>query len=325
MIGSRVPQFDGSAIIGNSDILVMETDEYQNKFKYFKPKAILLNNIEYDHPDFFPSPDDYSRVFIEFIKKIPAKGFLVANYDDPIIKKTAAVNCLGKIISYAIESPADYNAYDIKTENNKTFFKVKLSEAENEDGFLGDFSISLIGKHNVYNALAVICASIELGVELRDIRGSLSEFAGTTRRMETMGAYKGVEIIDDYAHHPTEIRATLSALKEKYKDNEILVVFHPHTYSRTKALLNDFAESFSDADKIIVLDIYGSAREVHGGAHSRDLVEKIKKNNCGKEVVYIPNLLEAEKYLRQKLVRGQKLVLMGAGDVFRIGENLLKN
>lgn len=328
MVGSRVPQFDGSSLVGNSDILIAETDEYQNKFQYFNPKAIILNNIEYDHPDFFPSFDDYLKVFIEFLKKIPKKGFLIANYDDSVIKRFASVNCLGKVISYGIKEEGDYSAYDIRAEKGKTYFKVKLKDNGEEslaDNFLGDFSISLAGQHNVYNALAVIVASIELGVELTDIRTYLEEFQGTARRMEIMGKFKGAIIIDDYAHHPTEIKATLAALREKYKANEIVAVFHPHTFSRTKAMLDDFSKSFALADQVIVLDIYGSAREKQGGVHSRDLLEKIKKVEPGKNALYLPDLFEVEKYLRQNIKKDQIIALMGAGDVFRIGEKLIKD
>jgi UDP-N-acetylmuramate--alanine ligase len=354
MVGSFVPQFDGLALAGKSDYLVIEADEYQNKLKYFNPKGVLLNNIDYDHPDFFPTEEEYKNVFIEFIKKIPKSGFLIANFDDPIIRKIAGVNCLGKVISYAINESADYVAYNIKAEGGKQYFKVKLGvgdDIDEDDSFgennLGDFSIGLSGKHNISNALAVIATSIEFRIELVDIRKYLSEFTGTARRMQILGEFKGATIIDDYAHHPTEIKATLEGARQTYKDKKIIVVFHPHTFTRTKALLDDFAKSFGDADEIIVLDIYGSAREKQarlsdattrqGGVHSRDLVEAIKKQESPsrsrraeadkkttkQEIKYISTLKECEEYLRKNIERGDVVILMGAGDVFRIGENLV--
>ncbi len=347
MVGARVEQLQGSGLAGESNYLVAELDEYQNKLQYFNPRMVLLNNIDYDHPDFFPTADAYRQVFIDFIKKIPAKGFLVANWDDKTVRSVAGVNCKGKLISYGIYEAADYVAYDIKEQGGRQFFKVKFGvgdEEENEKplsggshlaaaggaaaegNLLGDFSIQLPGRYNISNALAVIAAAIELGVELRNIREQLADFEGADRRMQTLGKFRGATIIDDYAHHPTEIKAALAGARARHQDKKIIVVFHPHTFTRTKALLDDFARSFGEADEVIVLDIYGSAREQQGGVHSRDLVEKIKEQGAGKreqKIIYIPTLAECEKYLRDNIERGDVVLLMGAGDVFRIGENLV--
>jgi UDP-N-acetylmuramate--alanine ligase len=133
MVGARVPQFNGCSVVAKSDYLIIEADEYQNKLQYYKPKAVLLNNIDYDHPDFFPSRTDYENAYIEFIKKRPAKGFLVANFDDPIIRKIAQVNCRGKVITYAIDEAADYVAYDIKADRGKQYFKVKLGVGDSDE------------------------------------------------------------------------------------------------------------------------------------------------------------------------------------------------
>lgn len=331
MVGAEVPQFKGAGLTGASDTMVIEADEYQNKLKFFKPQAVILNNIEYDHPDFFPSEEEYINVFIEFIKKIPKKGWLVVNLDDPILKKISHVNCRGKVVSYAINEAADYVAYDIKHQNNQQFFKVKLGTSsllEDEDlsdQELGDFSIKLPGRHNVYNALAVIVAATEFNIELSVIRKYLSDFTGTTRRMQVMGQYRGATIIDDYAHHPTEVKATIAAARELYGDKKLRVVFHPHTFTRTKAFLTDFAKSFTGVDEVIVLDIYGSAREEQGGVHARDLVEKISKKSevRSQKIKYIPALEECEEYLRETVERGDIILLMGAGDVFRVGEKLV--
>jgi UDP-N-acetylmuramate--alanine ligase len=336
LVGTYVPQFSGGALVGRSDHLIVEADEYQNKLSFFDPKAVLLNNIDYDHPDFFPTEDDYIRVFIEFIKKIPPKGFLVANFDDPIIRKVANVNSRCKVISYSLDEPADYVAYDIRQSGADQFFKVKLGVDETDDGDdigqsdLGDFKIKLAGRHNIYNALAVIAASIELGVDLVSLRTHLSEFAGTARRMQIMGNFRGATIIDDYAHHPTEIRSTLEGIRAQYGGNRLIVVFHPHTFSRTKALLGQFAQSFQNADTVVVLDIFGSAREEQGGVHSRELVEGIiatnrNRGNDDQKVEYIATLTEAEEYLRKNIERNDVVVLMGAGDVFVIGEKLVSD
>ncbi len=330
LVGSKVKQFDGCSLSGKSDYMVAEVDEYQNKFKYFFPKAVILNNIDYDHPDFFPTPEDYKQVFIDFIGKISAKGFLVINLDDPIIRKIAEVNSKAKIISYAIKESADYVAYDIKVKDGRQYFKVKIAvedEGDGEDereGLLGDFSIQLPGKYNISNALAVIATCIELDIPLVQIREHLGDFQGTNRRMQVLGKFKGATIIDDYAHHPTEVKAALAGARAMHKNKKITVVFHPHTFTRTKALFNEFANSFLDADKVIVLDIYGSAREEQGGVSSDDLAKAIKQS--GQEnTIHISTLKKCEEYLRENIERDEIVILMGAGDVFRIGENLIKD
>ncbi len=331
VVGSKVPQFGANNLVGKSDYFVLEADEYENKLQFLEPKGVLLNNIDYDHPDYFPDTEAYSGVFIDLLKRLPASGFLTANYDDPVIRKVAWANCRAKKISYAIDEAADYVAYDIKQLGTRQYFKVKLAGHGDEDGFeevdMGGFSIQLPGRHNISNALAVIAASIELDIDLYKIRQSLEEFTGTARRMQVMGEFRGATIIDDYAHHPTEIKASLAGARERYRGHPLTVVFHPHTFTRTKALLDDFSLSFKDADKLIVLDIYGSAREIQGGVHSRDLVGKIEDQPEGsrpQEIKYIASLKEAEAYLRETARRDEVIILMGAGDVFRIGEGLVK-
>ncbi len=327
LVGSRVPQFGGSGLVGSSDYLVAELDEYQNKFQYFNPKIVLLNNIEYDHPDFFPDEESYTQVFIDLIKKIPSSGILVANYDDPLVRKIAAVNCKGKVVSYGIKEYADLIAYELVQKDGQNFFKVKFGSEEEEnpeESILGGFVTNLIGKHNVSNALAIIALGLELGLDLATLRTHLEDFKGTSRRLEVLGKYKGVPILDDYAHHPTEIKTTLEAIRKNYPEKKIITVFHPHTFTRTKALLKEFSESFKDTDKVIVVDIYGSAREEQGGVHSRDLVKGINKEEKKDKASYIATLKEAEKYLRENIAPDEVIVLMGAGDVFRVGEGLLE-
>jgi UDP-N-acetylmuramate--alanine ligase len=346
LVGARVEQFDGAGTYGESDYLIIEADEYQNKLKYYNPKAVLLNNIDHDHHDFYPTLESYISAFTDFMQKIPKKGFFVTNFDDEIIARTANVNCKGKVISYALNrEDVDFYAYDIKQQGMKQYFKVRLNsrnatscvQEENEakknakycvpteSEELGDFSISLLGKHNIYNALAVIATSIELGVDLKDIRTSLEEFIGTDRRLRVMGKFNGATIIDDYGHHPTEIKATLAGLRAAYPKEKITAVFHPHTFTRTKALLNEFAQSFSDADKVLVLDIYGSAREKQGGVSSLDLIAKMKEIEPVKEFIHVTDLADCEKYLRANVERGEIVILIGAGDIFRVGEALVND
>lgn len=322
MVGAQVKQLGGNTMVGTSDYLVIEADEYQNKLQYYYPKALLLNNIDFDHPDFFKSKSDYKNVFVDFVKKIPKKGFLVANFDDAQVRSVSE-SSLCRIVSYAINEAADYVAYNIKLNNGKQYFNVKFGVDE-DSGDLGEFSISLSGKHNIYNALAVIATSIELNISLSNIRTHLEDFTGAARRMEIMGKFRGALIIDDYAHHPTEVKSTISGVREFYQDKRLVVVFHPHTFTRTKELIDDFAHSFDEVDELIVLDIYGSVRENHGGVHSLDLLDKIKKHNANLKTNYLPTLSDVENYLRDNISSRDLILLMGAGDIFRVGQNLIK-
>lgn len=325
LVGSRVPQFKGSSLIGASKYFVAEVDEYQNKLQYFFPQMVILNNIEFDHPDFFKDQASYAKVFAEFIKKIPAAGILVANNNDRETKKILKY-CSGKIITYDVSpegqtvATVNYLAHNLRIAGGQQIFSVND---------FGDFKISLWGLHNVYNALAVIASSRALNVSIIDIKKHLAGFKGTERRAQSLGKYRGALIIDDYAHHPTEIKTTLEGLRLRYSQKNIVTVFHPHTFTRTKALFKDFVKSFESADELIILDIYGSARETKGGVSSAELMKAIIKYNKTKKnsqiVKYIKTIPEAAKYLQAKLNREDVLLLMGAGDVFRVADILLKN
>lgn len=324
LTGARVPQFKGSTLIGSSRLFVAEVDEYQNKLQYFKPQGIVLNNIEFDHPDFFKDQAAYSKVFADFLKKLPAKGFAVLNNGDPEIRKIMKY-VRGRYATYDIDRGAgaptvNYLASGLKRRGDFQVFSVND---------YGEFKIRLFGEHNVLNALAVIAAARFLGVPLAAIKKGLASFKGTERRAQILGRYHGALIIDDYAHHPTEIRATLAGLRSFYgPKKKIRVLFHPHTYTRTKALFDDFAASFEEADEVSVLDIYGSAREKQGGVSSAQLVRAIEKHNrpIGKKqaIRHLPTLEQASRCFSKELRTGEILLLMGAGDVFRVGEAILK-
>jgi UDP-N-acetylmuramate--alanine ligase len=323
LVGSRVPQFKGSSLLGKSKYFVAEVDEYQNKLQYFNPYGVVLNNIEFDHPDFFKDQASYTKVFADFVKKIPANGFLVVNNSDPEINKIKKY-CRGQILTYDILPPnktvatVNYLAHDLKIRKGYQTFLVND---------LGEFKISLWGEHNIYNALAVIAAARALKVTIPDIKKHLAGFKGTERRAQILGKYKGALIIDDYAHHPTEIKTTLEGIRAHYNNKNLITVFHPHTYTRTKALFKDFVKSLSAADELIVLDIYGSAREKQGGVSSAQLVREIikynKQNKIIQKVSNISTITQAIIYLKPKLKSQNVLLLMGAGDVFRVGEGLL--
>jgi len=323
-----VPQFKGSSLKGSSRYFIAEVDEYQNKFQYFKPQGVVLNNIDYDHPDFFKTKFSYTQVFIDFIKKIPPAGFLVMNNHDPICRQIKKY-CHGRVIDYGFKifgqsslAPV-YQAYNLKTVSGYQVFSVAYKNKE-----IGQFKIKLWGEHNILNALAVVAAARELKVSWLDIRHHLAGFHGAERRAQVLGHYHQALIIDDYAHHPTEIVATLRGLNIHYPSQRMRVVFHPHTFTRTKALFKDFVHSFSGPEELIILDIYGSAREKQGGVSSAQLVKAIKKYNQIKgirqKVKHIKTIAEVVKYLKKSLQPKDLLLLLGAGDVFRVGQYLLK-
>jgi len=329
LVGSRVPQFSGSSLGGSSRYLIAEVDEYQNKLQYFKPRGVVLNNIDYDHPDFFKTKSSYTKVFAYFLKKIPAAGWLVVSAEDAEIKKIKKY-CRGRVISYGLDSSAigpdaraAYIATAVRPAVSYQSFRVRQGKKD-----LGEFKIRLFGRHNILNALAVIAAARELQTPLPLIRKHLAAFRGTERRAQTLGNYKGALIIDDYAHHPTEIKATLAGLRAQWPRRRLITVFHPHTFTRTKAFFQDFAASFRASDELIILDIYGSAREKQGGVSSRQLAAAVQAGNRGKGIKQavrnIPTMPAAAAYLRRHLRGGDILLLMGAGDVFRLGQDLLK-
>jgi UDP-N-acetylmuramate--alanine ligase len=304
LIGSYVPQFKGSILSNTqSKILIAELDEYQNKLQHFKPKGVLLNNIDYDHPDFFKTKKQYLQVFIDFIKKIPKNGFLVANYDDDLVFKIKD-HCQAQIISYGFSKK---RKVDFLISNyNLNSFKVNGQT----------FKIKLFGRHNVLNSTAVIATASYFKV---NVKKSLANFKGTDRRSDLIGNYQGIDIYDDYAHHPSEVRACLKSFKERFFSKRLVLVFHPHTFTRTKKFFKEFASSLQLADKLAILEIYGSAREEQGGISSLDLAKAVSS-----QAKYLKDFQSASSWLKKTLRKNDILLLMGAGDVFRVKEILCR-
>lgn len=320
LVGARVPQFKGSALLGKSNYFIAEADEYQNKLQYFQPQGIVLNNIDYDHPDYFKTKSAYFQVFADFTAKLKQSGFLVVNVADAQIRKLLP-KVKGKVFTYALASqikdkkiPVTLLGHSLRRVGAWQYFQVND---------LGEFKIKLLGKHNIANALAVLTTGLALGLDPRDLKKALASFSGTARRAELLGEYQGIPVFDDYAHHPTEVKAVLQAFKEAYPDKRLVTVFHPHTFTRTKALFKDFITSFDQADILGILEIYGSAREKQGGVSSRDLIKALKVNNRQKPVFYLTDFPQTVSWLKKTLKTDDILLLIGAGDIFRVGEELL--
>lgn len=319
IVGSQVISWRGSALSGKGEYFVAEADEYQNKLMYYDPWSVILTSVDWDHPDFFPDFSEYKKVFKSFVEKIPRAGFLVV-WGDSVDTLEASKLAKCKTITYGFGEDCDYKItnYAPRIINEIHMQSFEIINGENS---LGIFETPLVGKHNVLNAAAVIALCHEMCLDAEKIKKSLKEFKGTSRRFEQIGMFENAILIDDYAHHPDEIRATLKGAQEYFKGKRIWTVFHPHTFTRTKALLQEFAQSFDDADKAIVIDIYGSAREKQGGVSSNDLVNLINKYHSGR-ADYISNIDEAVKYLEEKAGKYDVLITMGAGDVWKIGKKL---
>lgn len=322
VIGSRVRQWGGNAIVGESEHFIIEADEFQNKLALYDPKAAILTSVDYDHPDFFKTLAEYEKVFADFVAKIPKTGFLVVWGDSASTNKIACA-CQCDIIKYGFMEDNDVVISNLKLQISNEIpnlksqkFNISFSEKD-----LGEFEIQLVGKHNALNAASVIATCHWLNLDMEKVREALKKFEGTSRRFEIIGERNGAILIDDYGHHPEEIRVTLKATRELYPDKNIIAVFHPHSYSRTEALLQDFAQSFDDADKVIVLDIYGSARENTGNVSSLDLVKLINKYNRDK-AEHIPTIDEAVEFLQDKIGENDIVLAIGAGNVFEVVNKL---
>lgn len=314
-IGGILESIHGNMRIGRSGLFVTEACEYTNSFLRFFPKVGLILNIEADHLDFFKDIDDIRASFRKFAQLIPEDGALIINDDiDRVGEITERLSC--RIITFGTKPEADYHAADISYDDraNGTFRLRRFGQ----DG--GIITLGVPGAHNIMNALAALALSDLLGVDPQAAQKALAAFHGTTRRFEYKGQVNGVTIVDDYAHHPTAVTATLTTAR-KIPHRTLWCVFQPHTYTRTKAFLHEFAEALCLADKVILTDIYAARETDTLGVSSADIQALIQKN--GKECFYFHTFEEIEKFILKNCINGDLLITMGAGNVVNIGENLL--
>jgi UDP-N-acetylmuramate--alanine ligase len=311
-IGGRVINWGSNALMGKGDFFIIEADEFQNKLKLYNPKAVILTSLDWDHPDCYRDFNAYKKAFREFVARIPRAGFLFV-WGDSADTLEIAQSAKCQVIRYGFLEGNDFLIRDHK------FQDFKITDSRGKD--YGRFHMQLIGKHNILNMAGVIAFCSKFNINLEKIREAVRSFRGTSRRFEYIGLRNGAILIDDYGHHPEEIKATLGAAREIYPDKNIIAVFHPHSYSRTQALLSDFAQSFDAADKVIVLDIYGSARETSGQVNSQNISDLINKYCSGKSV-YIPTIKEAVAYLQDRVGAKDIVLAIGAGNVFEVVEKL---
>lgn len=315
-IGGIYKPVGGNIRIGSSDRFVTEACEYTNSFLSFYPKVSIILNIEEDHLDFFKDIHDIRNSFHEFARLLPPDGTLIINGDiDHCEELTADLVC--KVITYGSSPGFDYYPKNITydTSGCPSFHLMR------KDGKEESFSLRVPGEHNVYNAIAAIVLADLLDISDTVTAKALLHYGGTDRRFEYKGKMNGCTIIDDYAHHPTEIKATLHAA-QNYPHHTIWCVFQPHTYTRTKTFLHEFAESLSLSDEIVLADIYAAREKDTLGISSRTLQAEIEK--LGHRCYYFSTFEEIENFLQKNCTKDDLLITMGAGDVVKIGENLLK-
>ena len=315
-LGGILPSIGGNIRVGGTNYFVAEACEYTNSFLSFFPKIELILNVDADHLDFFKDLDDIASSFHRFAALLPEDGTLIINRDTAKYDVVTDQLTCG-IITYSTGGDADYTAEDVHFDENGCASFVCLERGKP----IGTFRLLIPGMHNVSNSLAVIALGRKLGLSPEIIAQGIADFHGADRRFERKGTAFGATIIDDYAHHPTEIRAALTAaLQTPHK--KLWVVFQPHTYTRTKALLPDFADALSLADHIVLSDIY-AAREVNTvGISSEDLRAEIEKR--GTQADYFSSFEEILEFLKTQLKEGDLLITMGAGNIVDVGEDLLR-
>ena len=317
VIGGKLKSIGRNAVLGEGDFIVAEADESDGSFLKFSPAIAVVTNIDREHLDFYADMDAIKQVFLDFIDRIPFYGLAVLCLDNeplqgllPHIKK--------RLTTYGRSTQADYQARDIRFGEMKSRFTVVHREED-----LGEFVLSMPGMHNVYNALAAIAVGRELDIPLADIKRSLEAAEGVQRRMEIKGEADGITVVDDYGHHPTEIQVTLDAVKANWPQRRKVVVFQPHRYTRTQALMEEFTRSFNNSDVLIVLPIYAASENPIPGVSGEALGECIRAHGH-RNVTCLDSLAACVDHLEKSLEPDDLLLTLGAGDVYRAGEMLLE-
>lgn len=314
---SGVPGLVGNGHIGSGKYFVAEADEYKKselqnepKFLDLPLKHIIITSIELDHPDMYQTAEEVYQAFYQLTTKVPRDGLIVACADWPLVRRIINRLVDRPCLTYGFDPSAMYQIVDF-VDAEQTSFSLKTADEQ-----LGPFRLPLPGKHNALNAAAAIILTKALGVNVETITKTLATFAGPERRFQVLGEFNGAPVIDDFAHHPTALRYLLDATRHRYPGKRIVAVFQPHTYSRTGKLLKEFASSLLAADKIILLNIYASAREKSGYVTIKDLLTEVAKQRP--DVEFRANLPEVAQYLRGFLSKNDVLLLIGAGDVNKI-------
>ncbi|MGB2959661.1 MAG: UDP-N-acetylmuramate--L-alanine ligase [Bacteroidota bacterium] len=316
IVGGRLRGLAGSnARLGQGDFIVVEADEFDRSFLSITPTIAVLTTLETDHLDCYRDLEDIKSAFIQFARKVPFYGFVVLCLDEPALQEIIP-KLKKKIITYGFNQQADLQAVDILHQESTSRFLVV-----HEGRDLGQITLEIPGKHNVQNALAAIAVGLQLNVPFEKVKTGIEKFSGVFRRWEQKADIRGVTVIDDYAHHPTEIRATLEGAKAGWR-RRVVCVFQPHLYSRTRDFYDDFGRSFFNADVLVITDVYPAREEPIQGV-SGELVANAAKEFGHKQVHYVPDKKNVPDFLMSMKRQGDIIITMGAGDVWRYGEEFV--
>lgn len=318
IVGGVIESFGSNARLGKSDLMVVEGDESDRSFLMLSPTIAVVTNIDREHMDRYSDMTDVKQSFADFANKVPFYGASVLCLDDPHVQ-TILPDVKRRRITYGLSAQADVSARGIKY-NDSFGSRFTVSRGMEE---MGEVELNVPGLHNVYNALAGIAVGFELEIEFEKIRDALNSFKGVGRRFEKRGEVAGVLIVDDYAHHPTEVKATLAAAKLGGGGRRLVVLFQPHRYSRTKDLIEDFSRSFNNADVLFISDIYAASEEPIAGITGETLVEMIKTFGH-KDARYAGAIEGCAEQLAGEVRAGDCVITLGAGSVSRVGEQLLE-
>jgi UDP-N-acetylmuramate--alanine ligase len=317
VIGGKLKSIGSNALLGEGDFIVAEADESDGSFLKFSPTIAVVTNIDKEHLDFYRDLEEIKTVFLSFLDRIPFYGLAVLCLDNEPIQEMIP-KLKKRYTTYGMSSQADFQIRDVQFSQRKSRFKVYHRGQK-----MGTIDLNLPGIHNVYNATASIAVGVELDVGFDQIRAALESVEGVQRRLEIKGDIDEITVIDDYGHHPTEIKVTLEAIEENWPGRRKVVVFQPHRYSRTRALLDEFSRAFYQSDVLVVMPIYAASEKKIEGVSSKKLCEEVKAHGH-KEVIYASGFKAAFSFLKNNLRPGDVLLTLGAGDVWKVGTEILK-
>lgn len=314
MVGGKVHSFSKTnAVVGKGDIIIVEADEFDRTFLRLTPSLAVITNIEAEHLDIYDNLDDVKQAFVEFANKVPFYGAVVLCLDDDNVRSIIP-QIERRIITYGLTPQAEIRATNIQTDNFYSSFTV-LQESEE----LGEIRLKAPGEHNVKNALAAVAVGLELDIDFKYIKSGLERFEGVFRRFQLKADKDGIIVIDDYAHHPTEVQATLKAARNGWKNRRIVAVFQPHLYSRTRDLYKDFGSSFFDAEVCVITDVYPSREKPIEGVSGKLIADSAREYGH-RQVHYVADKQELPAKLKEIVKTGDVVITMGAGDIYKYGE-----
>jgi UDP-N-acetylmuramate--alanine ligase len=317
IVGGKLHAFGGTnARLGGGEFMVVEADEFDRSFLQLNPSIAVLTTLEEEHLDIYASLDDLKQAFVEFANKVPFYGFVALCLDEPALQEILPA-MKRKVVTYGLSSQADFQAVDLEQRENTSAFTVMARGVE-----LGRIVLGVPGEYNVLNALAAVTVSLELGLPFESIKEALDSFTGAFRRFEVKAVVDGVMVVDDYAHHPTEVRATLRGIRAGWRKRRVVCVFQPHTYTRTRDFVKDFGRAFMHADVLVLTDVY-PARERPIQGITGEVIAEAARTFGHKNVHYVPDKTDIPGALLDIVRTGDIVITMGAGDIYLFGSRFI--